>query len=211
MDFIIVFSYLWNWRWCSLWPEDPGFCAPDGRIQAEHVGGVRKGSFIERRGETCSPTWAKGRRSRGYGGCRWSLPADRVCFFFFFPGAFKTYPVVGQAQEVPTQQWASGEGHGWFPARCRGVWPIPRQPAWAPNFSYFQPASLWLQVLATTLGFSLFCFVLFFETGACYVTQAGPELKILLPRPPECWVQSAEHRYVPAGPASMQYSTKWFY
>jgi hypothetical protein len=34
----------------------------------------------------------------------------------------------------------------------------------------------------------LFCFLLFcFETGGCYITQAGLELTILLPQPPECW------------------------
>jgi hypothetical protein len=28
---------------------------------------------------------------------------------------------------------------------------------------------------------------LFFETGSHYVAQAGLELSILLPQPPECW------------------------
>jgi hypothetical protein len=36
-------------------------------------------------------------------------------------------------------------------------------------------------------GFFFFVFGVFFETGSHYVPQAGLELMILLPQPPQCW------------------------
>jgi hypothetical protein len=40
---------------------------------------------------------------------------------------------------------------------------------------------------------SVFCFVFFFETGACYVAQIGLELKILLPLPPSAGIIGVLH------------------
>jgi hypothetical protein len=71
------------------------------------------------------PFWGKGRRSRGHGGCRWSLLA------------FKTYttPWARKPRRFPpiVNEW----GGPWaIPTQVRGVWAIiPRQHTWAPNFS----------------------------------------------------------------------------
>jgi hypothetical protein len=38
-------------RWCSLWSEDPDFCAPNGKIQGEHMRGWG-GIALLRKGES---------------------------------------------------------------------------------------------------------------------------------------------------------------
>jgi hypothetical protein len=64
------------------------------------------------------------------------------------------------------------------------------------SFQYHGLLPLSCVCYISNLSFSFFCFgflfVCLFCLRSCYVSQAGLELKILLPQPPDCWNYRSE-------------------